>query len=179
MKTIFISLCVLAVALAAGPAAHSDEIQTHGKVCHNPSVPCASANRIFAPHDLAFKLPKELKWLTNYYSAPFFAILLKSRRAIPDPDGPAGVGECSGYASESERRKIQAMFPARKVFASRFGCGSPGVGYTNVNYDYNFIAVYGGETEAEARSFLATVKATKQFPDASIRKMQVLLDYGD
>lgn len=65
-----------------------------------------------------------------------------------------------------------------KIFASRFGCEVLGVGYTNANYDYNFLAIYAGETETEAKSFLKTIKA-KDYSDANVRKMQVVLNYGD
>jgi len=38
-----------------------------------------------------------------------------------------------------------------------------------------FIAVYAGKTEAEAKQFLAEVKAAGRFPDANLRRMQVVL----
>jgi hypothetical protein len=154
-----------------------DDIQTNGRVCAEPSAPCQSSKWQFRQYDLSFKLPRELKWLNNYRSATFYAIILKSMRAIPDPDGPAGERECSGYVSETERTRVQKMFATRKVFASRFGCGSPGVWYTNVNADYNFLAVYAGETQATADSFLRTVRGS--FPGANLRKIQIVLDYGD
>lgn len=157
----------------------ADEVHTGGKVCANPSVPCQSTSGKFGPHDLPFSLPANLKWLNNYYSATFYAVILKSKQAVPDPDGPAGPAKCSNYFSERERLEAQSVFPKQKVFASRFGCGSPGVGYTNVNYNFNFLAVYAGETKAAANSFLAQLKASGKFPGSNIRKMQVVLDYGD
>jgi hypothetical protein len=39
-----------------------------------------------------------------------------------------------------------------------------------------FIAVYAGETEEEARRFLAEVKAG-QFADANLRRMQAVVTY--
>jgi len=160
-----------------GYSAKPDDIQTNGKVCSNPLAPCQSMKWQFRDYDLSFKLPPNLKWLNNYRSATFYAVILKSQRAIQDPDGPAGAGECSGYVSEAERKRVQALFPTRKVFASRFGCGSPGVWYTDVNADYNFLAVYAGETQASANTFLQTIRST--FPGSNTRRMQVVLDYGD
>lgn len=171
--------CFAAVLLGVTFAqAQSNEIQTNGKVCGNPTAPCPYSKWKFEANDISFKLPRTLAWQKNYYSANFYAIVLKSKRAIEDPDGPAGEAECSGYYSESERSTVQKQFPRNKVFASRFGCGVAGIGYTNFNYGYNFLAVYAGETETEAKSFLKTVIA-KGFSDAYIRKTQVVLGYGD
>lgn len=161
----------------AGFSAKPDDIQTNGKVCSNPAARCQSSKWQFQDHDMSFKLPPNLKWLNNYRSAHFYAVIVKSQRAIQDPDGRAGARECSGYVSEAERKRVQAMFPTRKVFASRFGCGSPGVWYTDVNADYNFLAVYAGETQTSATTFLQTIRST--FPGSNTRRMQVVLDYGD
>jgi hypothetical protein len=118
-------------------------------------------------------LPKELAWMTAHYSLPFYAILLRSVKAIPAKDP---TDECRGYIAEHERLKAQTRFPHNKVFASRNGCFGPGmVWYTNVNPNYNFLAVYGGETLEEAQQFLKQVQA-KGFHDATIRKMQVVVD---
>ena len=155
--------------------AQSNEIQTNGKVCGNPSAPCSHNKINFSAEDLSFKLPRTLKWQTDYSSANFYAIILKSRKAISAENVD---DKCGGYFSESERGSTQKQFPNNKVFASRFGCEVFGIGYTNVNHDYNILAVYSGETEADAKNFLKTVKA-KGYSDANIRKMQVVLSYGD
>jgi hypothetical protein len=111
--------------------------------------------------------------MTAHYSLPFYAILLRSVKAIPAEDPTEA---CRGYIPEQERLKVQAMFPQRKVFASRNGCFGPGmVWYTNINSEYNFLAVYGGETLAEAQQFLQQLQA-RGFPDASIRRMQLVVD---
>ena len=68
------------------------------------------------------------------------------------------------------------MFPERKVFASRFGCARLGQAwYTNTNSDYNFLAVYAGETVQEARQVLQHMHA-QGFHDANVRQMQVVVD---
>jgi hypothetical protein len=148
-------------------------IQTGKQVCPNPATPCKHESYTFQPYELSVSLPKELAWMTAHYSLPFYAILLRSVRALPAED-PTDI--CRGYISEQERLKVQAMFLQRKVFASRNGCFGPGmVWYTNINSNYNFLAVYGGETLEEAQQFLNQVKA-KGFHDATIRKMQVVAD---
>ena len=40
-----------------------------------------------------------------------------------------------------------------------------------------FLAVYGGDTAAEAKKALAEVKASGRFPAANVRKMQVYVTY--
>jgi hypothetical protein len=170
--SVAILFCVMQV------LAQSSEIQTKGKVCGNPSAPCSNSTWKFESHDLTFKLPRALKWHRNYYSPNFYAIILGSMQAVEDPDGPAGDAECSGYFPESVRIEAQKQFPGNKVFISRFGCDIAGIAYTNVNYDYNILAAYAGETETQAINFLKTVKG-KGYPDANVRKMQVVLGYGD
>jgi hypothetical protein len=65
------------------------------------------------------------------------------------------------------------------VFLHRYFCEDFGdnVGYTNVKKSAGFLAVYGGDTAAEARKALTDVKATGRFPDANLRKMQVYVTY--
>lgn len=179
MKITLRAFTVILIVFTGSLVVYPDEVHTEGKVCANPSRSCQSAKWKFEAWDLSFPLPRELKWQTNYYSADFYAVILKSRPAVPDPDGPAGSARCSGNFSERERLQTQSLFANQKVFASRFGCGHMTVGYTNVNYNFNFLAVYAGETQAAADSFLAQVKASGKFPGANIRKMQVVLDYGD
>jgi hypothetical protein len=148
-------------------------IQTGEQVCPNPAAPCRPHSYTFQPYELSLYLPKELAWMTSHYSQPFYAILLRSMKAMP-AENP--TDECRGYFAEDERLKVQAMFPQRKVFSSRNGCFGPGmVWYTNVDPKYNFLAVYAGTTLEEARRFLKQVQA-KGFRDATIRKMQVVVD---
>jgi hypothetical protein len=172
---LFLMLAITSVAHSYGTQDH--EIQTQGRVCANPSSPCQSQYK-FATNQLSFNLPMKLVWQNNYYSAPFYAIILKSIRAVVD-GGPDTQRCLKGIVSETERQRVQAMFPTQKVIASTFGCYLTPVWYTSTRTDYNFLAVYAGETQAEAVGFLAKVKATGQFPCANIRKMQVVLGYGD
>ena len=146
-------------------------------VCPFPDTPCSPPSYKFASYDLSFNLPKQLKWQTAHNSNHFYAIILKSVKAIhPDLGNPNDETECGGYFSEKKRLKVQARFPSRKVFASRHGCSM--VWYNNVNGQYNFLAVYAGKTFGEAQKVLRKVKATGIFPGANIRKMQVVVDNG-
>ena len=72
---------------------------------------------------------------------------------------------------------MQALFPARKVFLHQYFCQDFGdkVTYTNVNRKAGFVAVYAGKTEAEAKAFLAEAQA--KYPDANLRRMQVVITY--
>jgi len=93
--------------------------------------------------------------------APFWAVLLKSKLA--DPDADCDEGEYSSKL-ENERKKVQSMFPDRKVFADQQCPDMGAVSYTisgksNMN---TFVAVYGGATRAKAETLL--LKFKKQIP---------------
>ena len=183
------SVFVLTVILSCSGInqAQSAEVQTKGKVCPNPSSPCVKIldinerKNVFEDWHLSFKLPGKVEGRRGYYSANFYAIILKSQPAVKE--GPMDKEKCSqGYYPEKERKKVQDMFPSHKVFASRNGCYSPFITYTNdsVGEGINeFIAVYAGNTAAEAKSFLKQVTARKEFSGASYRKMKVVFGYGD
>ena len=120
----------------------------------------------FKPHELAFVTPKDGVARSEFRSVPFHAVIL--RTAAP----------CS--VKESERREVQALFPAHKVFFPRAGCEDApeeNITYTNVDPKYAFVAVYAGSNEAEARLFLEKVVATGRFPGANLRRMQAVLNY--
>jgi hypothetical protein len=154
---------VFAVLLTTCVLAFSSNAQTQGKVCPDPDRPCGD----FEPNELSFKITKKFNFdRAEDRSAPFYAVILKT-------------AELCGI-TEEERLKAQALFPRNKVFVHRYFCQDFGdnVTYTNVDRKYGFIAVYAGETEAAAKKFLSRVKATGQFPDANVRRMQVVLIYN-
>lgn len=168
---------ILAVSLSAlSFAIQAKEIQTHGKICANPAQPCSSAAYEFQPNELSFQLPAKLEWQSGHYSAEFYAVILRSMKAIPVQD-TQGDEVCKGFIEESERLAMQAKFPEQKVFTSRNGCASM-VYYKGVDDKYNFIAVYAGADKAEASKVLERVKQTG-IKDANLRKMQVVVDSGD
>ncbi len=136
-------------------------IVTQGKVCPDPNRPCEG----FKPHELSFAIAQPFKFDRGRdRSQPFFAVILKS--------GPlCGI-------DDTERVKAQQQFPAAKVFLHRYMCEDFGdkVTYTNINEKSGFVAVYAGETEADARKVLAQAKAAG-YPDANLRRMAVTVVY--
>jgi hypothetical protein len=170
----FAAMLLLGNALAQKDEALEDEarqqkvarrVLTHGEVCPDPQRPCSEFKR-FEPNELSFRITRKFDFDRGQdRSAPFYAVILKS-------------GELCGLP-EAERVAAQAQFPGRKVFAHRYFCRdfSDSVTYTNVNRKAGFVAVYGGKTEAEAKAFLAEVHAAGKFPDANLRRMQVVLVY--
>lgn len=168
-------LCLFYLSALVATAQSSNEIQTKGKVCPSPVSACGNS---FEDNDLSFHLPSKLIWQRNYYSADFYAVILKSRAAVQDRN--VDDDRCSqGYFAESERKKIQLLFLNNKVFASRNGCYMPRVWYDGANNQYEFIAVYAGESKTQADAFLNQVRRRKEFSDANSRKMKVVYGYGD
>lgn len=140
-------------------------------VCGDPRVKCVTSGS-FGEADLPFKITGEPEWMGEYRSKPFYAVIVQSRKAI-EGGGPASR-DCGGQFTSGERRKLQALFPANRVFSSAFGCYYFEHSYTNVNAAYNFLAVYGGETEAAAKTILRQIQGTKKYPGANIRRMQAV-----
>ena len=146
--------------LVVGPAAHTQR-RNVGRltVCGNPKTACRS-EAIFEPHDLPFRVPKNaVIWETEL----FYAVILRSMNASDD--------NCDLHIPESERLAAQALFPERKVFASR--CVEPAtLYYTNTRPNTRLMAVYAGPTLAEANRVLAAVKATGKFSGAYVKRMR-------
>ena len=151
---------VLAVAFALALAAYAPAARAEGpKVCFEPARPCAG----FKANDLSFPLATNGKARAERRSAPFFAVILKTAR------------RCAVKSAEAD--EIQALFPDRKVFYSRFECDGDAennVTYSNVDSKAAFIAVYAGEGRATAGEMLARVKSMNRFPGANLRGMQVI-----
>jgi hypothetical protein len=148
--------------------------QTPLKVCPNPSAPCKSKHREFYPYDLSFTLPAKIKANVDYKSAPFFAIILKESIKVSESE------ECDGgefhKRVEADRKKIQAGFPDKKVFAS-YQCPDMGALSYMVNgqpLNDNFIALYAGETQGEADLTMLLIKS--KYPKAALKKMQVIFN---
>ena len=79
--------------------------------------------------------------------------------------------DCNTFVPEAERLATQALFPERKVFASRC-IDIENLFYTNVDPKFRFMAVYAGTTLAEAKRTLEAVKATGKFQNAYLRRMR-------
>jgi hypothetical protein len=117
----------------------------------------------FRPHDLSFALPADGAARAEDRGQPVYAVILRT------------TPRCA--ISERERLAAQALFPGRKVFATRWECDDDmenNVTYTGVDARYGFLAVYAGASRAQADSALARVRATGRFPGANLRRMQVV-----
>ena len=66
----------------------------------------------------------------------------------------------------------------REMILQRHFCEDFGdkVTYSGVNEKSGFVAVYGGETEADARTILAQAKAAG-YADANLRRIEVIVVY--
>lgn len=154
MQTTATLALALALAVSAGQAGRAP-----GRVCPDPARPCPG----FKAHDLSFALPAAGAARAEDRSAPFYAVILRT------------VPRCA--VGERERLAAQAQFPGRKVFATRFECDEDAennVTYTGVDARYGFLAVYAGDSRAQADSALARVRATGRFPGANLRRMRVV-----
>jgi hypothetical protein len=152
-------LVVLLLSCVASAALSADATPP-GVVHPDPDVP----DPRFKPHQLPFELPADGVARAEFRSERFYAVLLASPPA------------CS--VTEAQRLEIQAQFPGRKVFTTRFECDGEDeelVTYSNVKAGVGFIAVFAGRTLAEAKGFLATVLASGKYPGANLRRMQVVL----
>ena len=153
-----VSIVALAAAILAFPAA----ARAQGEILPDPRQPASG----FKPHELAFRTPADGVARAEYKSAPFYAVILKS------------APRCS--LPEQERLEAQALFPANKVFSTRFQCDDnveENIDYTNVDRRFGFIAVYAGVEAGEGERFLEKVRATGRFPGANLRRMQAVLVY--
>ena len=165
-----VALCILAF------SALTTFAQSPAKVCSDPSAPCNSPNKEFAPYELSFQLPRRLKPNVGYKSAPFCAIVLKSKPA--DPDADCDEGEYSSKL-EKERKSVQSMFADRKVFADQQCPDMGAVNYTmggKSSLD-TFLAIYGGATRAEAEAIVPKIKG--KYPRATVRLIQAVFEKID
>ena len=134
---------------------------TNGKVCPDPGKPCPG----FKENELSFAISRPFQFDRGRdKSQPFYAVILQS------------AALCS--IQDAERVKAQKAFPRSKVFLHRYFCEDFGdkVTYTGVNEKSGFVAVYGGETEAEAQAILAQAKAAG-YAGANVRRMEVVIVY--
>lgn len=136
-------------------------VVTQGKVCGDPDRPCPG----FKPYELSFSIAKPFDFDRGKdKSQPFYAVILSS-------------GALCGI-QDAERVKAQKAFPRSKVFLHRYFCEGFGdkVTYSNINEKSGFVAVYAGETEADAQKMLAQAKAAG-YATANIRRMEVIVQY--
>ena len=143
--------------------------QTNGAICYQPLAQCSSSHS-FAAYQLPFVIKEKLEFGKSYRSEEFYGVVLKSVKAVGDPD-------CS-FVSEAERLAAQTVWPTRKVFSSHFNCSEELIVYENVDQNFNFLAVYAGKTLNEARRVLSEVKTNPRYSQAYLKRMRVVLEYS-
>lgn len=140
-------------------------------VCPEPNLPCNHKDREFNDWEMSFRMPSKLIPNRVYKSAPFYAVIIKKYEE--------GCDEFDENPSvEPERRRIQKLFPSRKVFAE-YSCPNMDA----VNYDFagkmsadgsrflyiDYIAVYAGVDETEGAEIFNLLK--KDYPQAELKRM--------
>ncbi len=165
----------ISVAIACAPGFGGHRQMRHSskrsppkrEICFDPTLKCSTTGN-FQAYDLSFRVPKNS---VIYDTGAFYAIILKRVRVA--------ASECDKFIAEDERLRAQKLFPHRKVFASRRCADAGDVGYTNANNSTplgdlksEFMAVYAGTTQSEAARMLNAVKGTRQFPEATIRRLR-------
>lgn len=164
-RSLFLALALFPLSAQSAPAP--------GAVCFDPVKPCHSAFKKFAPYELPFVLPAKIKDNTPYKSAPFYAVVLKSRASGATTDCDAGEYT---RALERERLAMQAVFKGRKVFADQ-QCPDMGAvsyeldGHSNTRVT---LAVYAGKTSREAQSVLQI--ARRRYRGAKIQRARVVFE---
>ena len=149
------------------------QAQEQVAVCPDPAKPCTSAAKTFAPYELTFQLPDKLEPNKDYKTRPFQAVILKTF-----PKFKPGGDECDGgefsTKIEKQRAQLQKLFPDRKVFAAHQCPDMGAVLYEVKGKPYNqfFIAVYGGETQAEAKQVIVQIRGKLSRP--TIKEMQAV-----
>jgi hypothetical protein len=146
------------------------------EVCPVPAKPCHHREKQFDDWELSFRMPARLKANVGNESTPFWAIIIK-KYGFQDCDG----GEYL-EAGEQDRKRLQAVYPDRKVFADYECPNMAAVSYNfagkfnkeDENIVGNFIAVYAGETKEAADELLK--KLQEEYPEAEIKKMTAVYE---
>ena len=161
LTTVLLSLGVLLLIATGDVSAQSRNTgrRQRGSVCGNPQVTCRTT-ATFNANDLPFRVPANSVIFDTEW---FYAVVLKTVRTTED--------DCAVFVPETERLQTQALFPDRKVFASRC-VDIENLFYTGVDPKYRIMAVYGGNTLPEAKRTLNSVKATGKFSGAYIKRMR-------
>jgi hypothetical protein len=162
MKTIFVGAMTLTAAFILSTAAWAQRSKMPPRVCGDPEAACKGRSS-FQPYELPVEWPKN-SFIAE--SRPFYAIILKSAKT------DWNFEKCDQVYSNNEILGIQGQWPNNKVFALK--CAEPGyVYYTGVDGNYVFIAVYAGESLAQANRFLKTVRnSSDAYRDVKLRKMR-------
>lgn len=119
-------------------------------------------------------MPQQIKPNIDYNSKSFYVVVLKTAPVNTEFD--CDRGEFSP-AWENERKRVQALFPQKKVFAQHQCPDMATVSYTmNGNLvPTSFLAIYGGSTPKKAQAILASIK--KRYKGARVKRMQVIFNH--
>lgn len=145
--------------LAAAQSRLPRRPKPRGSICGNPTMTCKTV-ATFNENDLPFRVPENS---VIFDTELFYAVIVRSVAAKEE--------DCDTFVPEADRLATQALFPERKVFASRC-VDIENLFYTNVDAKFRFMAVYAGTTLTEAKRVLESVKATGRFPNAYLRRMR-------
>ena len=173
IKQVFIFLLVIRITFQF--SYQSTRAQTLLQVCGNPTAPCKSKHKEFAPYELSLVLPARIKTNSGYKSEVFFAVILKDKIPVTETE------ECDGgefhTKIENERKKVQTLFPKHKVFAGYQCPDMAAIGYliNGQPHNENFLAVYGGATIEDANIVLFAAQG--RYPKAAIKKMQAVFEH--
>ncbi len=131
-------------------------------VCGRVTEPCTpTALHVFAANELPFN-PEVQGNPQSADSLPLFAVILETQTSTPDDADPMSgkppTRPCGGFFPEVDRLDAQQHFGDKRVFASRHGCGDSRVVYAGISPTENVLAVFAGDTEAEARATLEAAK---------------------
>ena len=150
-------IATVAVLSAIGSAGADDKLP--GQIHDYPGEENASN---YKPHQLEFEFHNDGIARAEFRSEEFYAIILKSAE------------RCA--VKEEERLQIQSLFPKNKVFMNLFDCDDPedNITYSNTDWNYSFIAVFGGRKLEQAQRLLEDNDLATKFPGANIRKMQAI-----
>jgi hypothetical protein len=161
LTTVLLALGVLLLLAVGGVLAQSRITgpRQRGSICGNPQITCRTS-ATFNANDLPFRVPANS---VIFDTELFYAIILKTVRTTED--------DCDVFVPETERLQTQALFPDRKVFASRC-VDIENLFYTGLDSKYRIMAVYAGNTLPEAKRTLNSVKATGKFSGAYIKRMR-------
>lgn len=146
---------------------------TNMAVCTSLSSSCNRSYKSFAPYELGLVLPQRIKPNTTYESVTFYAVVLKMAPAGSESSCDQGEFS-SGW--ENERKRVQALFSQKKVFADH-QCPDMGAVSYIISGKPNtrpFIAIYGGTTSNQASPVLAKMKG--RYKTATIKPMRVAFE---
>ena len=141
------TLLLIVLALSASAAVTAQK-SPPSRICGDPSAACAK-RALFDDDDIPFEYNENA---VVAETAPFYIVVVKSMKLAADAD-------CDKTPEDFSRRSIQWNFPRNKVFVAR-GCYSMEHNYyTKLGENVIALAIYAGQTKAQADAFLKKVKA--------------------